>query len=103
MLVDVEILNILKYTDKKTGEDKCALSYRLLNEESKANTPKFKGYSNLTIFMKNTDLFDKFESKYFGKHLVLELVETQNVQDPMKKTIVLKSIKNEKNEDLYLL
>ena len=103
MLVDVEVLNIFKYTDKKTNVDKCALEYRLLAEESKANTLKFKGYSRLTIFLDSADLFDKFDIKLIGKHLVFNLVETQNIQNPMRKSIALKSIKNEKNEDLYLL
>ena len=103
MLVDVEILNIFCYVDKKTNEKKCAIGYRILNEDSKADTPKFKGYSNLTIFLDDTKLFEEFDNRYFGKHLVLELNEVSRPDDPVRRTVTLVKIKIEKNEDLYIL
>lgn len=104
MIIDVEVLNILKYEDKKNpGKFNCRISYRLLDTKSIADTAKFKGYSDCAFFIDGFELFDKFESKYFGTHLKLEVEEKSYASDPFKKYCVLKAIKTEDGKDLYTL
>ena len=104
MIIDVEVLNILKYEDKKNpGKYCCRLSYRLLDTKSIANTGKFKGYSECSLFIDGFELFDKFDHKYCGTHLKFELEEKAYTNNPFKKYCVLKAIKSEDGKDLYTL
>lgn len=91
MLVNVEILNIIKYQNKD-GKDSVRIGYRLLDKESIANTEKFKGYSELSIYLDNADVFDKISVDYCGIALKFKLEEIASPINPMRKKVVLKEI-----------
>lgn len=90
MLVNVEILNIIKY--KKDDKEKTRISYRLLDKESVSNSDKFKGYSELSVYLDNTIVFDTLGTNHCGIALKFKFEEVANSFDPMKKKVVLKEI-----------
>lgn len=104
MEIDVEILNVLKYEDKNNkGSYKTRVSYRLLDPTKMANTDKFKGYSELAIYLNDTKLFDAFEPKYCGTALKLVLEKQPSAADPLKEYITLKAVKNQDGKDICVL
>ena len=104
MIIDVEVFSILRYEDKKNpGTYKCRLSYRLLDTKSIANTANLKGYSELAFFLDNTKLFDEFDPKFCGKALKFEIEERPYANNPFKKYVCLKAIKDSDGKDIYIL
>lgn len=104
MLIDVEVLSLIKYEDKdNTGQYKTRISYRLLDPKSISNTANLRGYSDLAYFLDGTELFDKFDIRYFGTSLKFEIEEKSYANNPFKKFVSLKSIKDSNGKDLYIL
>jgi hypothetical protein len=103
-MYDVEILNIFKFECKDMpGVYKCGLSYRLLDNKSICSTAKMKGFANLAFYIDDVTFFDKFDPKYFGTNLKVEVIEEPSPTNPMRKRAVLKAIRKANGEDLYLL
>lgn len=103
-MYDVEILNIFKFECRDMpGVYKCGISYRLLDSKSICNTAKMKGYASLVFYVDDVTFFEKFDSKYFGTNLKIEVIEEPSPSNPMRKRAVLKAIKKSNGEDLYLL
>lgn len=104
MEIDVEVLNVLKYEDKnEKGKYKTRISYRLLDPEKISKTDKFKGYAELSIYLDGTEVFDKFDTKYCGTQLKFKLIEESYPNNPMRKYVKLKEIKNANNQSICVL
>lgn len=104
MEIDVEVLNVLKYEDKENkGSYKTRISYRLLDPSKMSNTDKFKGFSELSIYLDGTKLFDVFDSRYCGCALKFVLEEKPSNNNPLRKYITLKEVKTENGKSLCVL
>lgn len=101
MKYQVELLSCLTYKNKD-GELSTRLGYRLLNPTFLQDSPKFKGYSEMSYFCDGTSLFDKLKKNHFGVPAELTTEEKPNPSNPLKKVVVVKSIKIE-NELINLL
>lgn len=93
MKIQVELLSVLAYTDKKTNEPKTRLGYRCLEPKYKQNTEKLKGFSELSIYLDNHDLFNKLTADMFGVQAELEFEEKPTISNPLKNVLTLKTIR----------
>ena len=93
MKYQVELTNCLTYNDKKTGEVKTRLGYRLKDNKYNQSTAVFKGFAEMSYFLLGTDLFNKLKSEYFGIPAELTIEEQPSLSNPMRKTAVLKQIR----------
>lgn len=93
MELNVTILNVLRYTDKETGEPKIRIGY--INNDSKCieNTSKFKGYPELSVFLDENDLWDKLDMTLIGNIAKFVFERTPNPRNPLKDIVKLKTIK----------
>lgn len=102
MSYDVEILNMVKFTDKANGSEKVRIAYRLLDNKTIANSEKFKGYSDLAIYVNSTKPFD-LPIEYYGKHVRFYFREDPNPKDPVKKITKLVKIVSDSDKDLCVV
>lgn len=102
MEMQVELLSILLYKDKNGG-DSCRVAYRPLETKYCENAEKFKGYGELSLFIKGRDVFDKVPAEYCGTALTFIFEEKQSYKNPLRKNLVLKGIKNQNGKDLCVL
>lgn len=100
-MYDVEILNMVKFTDKN-GKEKTRIGYRLLDTKTISNSDKFKGYADLALYVDNTKPFD-LPTEYFGKHLKFVFKEIPNPSDPVKKITKLVKIVSDTDKDLCVV
>ncbi len=104
MEIDVEVLNVLKYEDKNNkGSYKTRVSYRLLDPSKMSNSDKFKGYSELALYLDDTKLFDVFDKQYCGCALKFVLDEKPSETNPLKKYITLKEVKSQNGKSICVL
>lgn len=104
MEIDVEVLNVLKYEDKKTkGQMKTRVSYRLLDPSKMSNSDKFIGYSELSLYLDGTKLFDNFDKSYCGTALKFVLEEKTYDNNPMRKYVTLKELKSQNGKSICVL
>lgn len=101
MKYQVELISCLTFKNKE-GSLSTRLGYRLINPSFLQDTPKFKGYAEMSYFSDGTSLFDKLNKNHFGVPVELTTEERPNSSNPLKKVVVLKSIKIE-NELINLL
>lgn len=92
MKIQVELLNCRKYIDKKTNQEKIRLGYRCLDSKMRQDTAKFKGYSELDVYLEDTSIFDKLKFEDFGIAVVLEFSREQSPNNPLREILKLKSI-----------
>lgn len=93
MEVEIVFLDVFKYTDKKTGTDKCAFEYFVRNENFKINTSKLKGVKPVTYWLDDVRLFDMIDVKYTMQNAILVIDEQPSAFNPLKKQLIVKSIK----------
>lgn len=93
MKFQVELLNCLAYTDKKTNQPKTRLSYRCLESKYRQETKNLKGFSELCVYVDGQDLFNKLSIDMFGLQSELEFIESPSASNPLKNTLILKSVK----------
>ena len=93
MKIQVELLSVLAYTDKKTNEPKTRLAYRCLGSKYNQYAKNKKGFSELSIYLDTHDLFNKLSSDMFGVQAELEFEEKPSVSNPLKNLLTLKTIK----------
>lgn len=92
MKYQVELISCLTYKDKD-GDLSTRLGYRLLSPDYLQDTSKFKGYAEMSYFCKGTELFDKVSKDNFGVQAELVTEERPSKNNPLRKVVVLKSIK----------
>lgn len=93
MKIQVELLSVLAYTDKKTNEPKTRLAYRCLEPRYKQNSKNLKGFSELSIYLDTHDVFNKLTVDMFGVQAELEFEEKPTISNPLKNLLTLKTIK----------
>lgn len=101
MEINVEILNVLTYLDKDNNK-KTRIGYRMLDKESCTDSPKFKGYAELSMFINNDIAFNSISSSLCGVALVFVLEEQFSAKNPMKKFMKLKEIKSPNGKSICL-
>lgn len=87
------ILNVLKYTDKKTNKDKLRIGYILSDENSFQNTDKFKGYSELSYFCDDLELFQKIDKSFILNNCIFTFDEVSYPSNPLRKYLKLIDIR----------
>ena len=92
MKMQVELLSCLKYTDKKTNQEKIRLGYSCLDPKMRQDTAKLKGYSELSVYLEDISIFDKLKVEDFGIAAILEFTKEQSPNNPLRDILKLKSI-----------
>lgn len=82
----IMITNVLSYSDG------VRLSYLLVGKNKLVENTKFKGFTELASYFNNQDVFEKINLDLIGKTLEAEFVPKQDYKNPLKSTLVLKSI-----------
>lgn len=89
----VILQSVLKYEDKnEKGVYKSRLGYILANKDAIQCTDKFKGFSELSYFSNDTQLFDSLNSSHMGQSATLVFTKVQNPRNPLRDSMKLKSI-----------
>lgn len=96
------ILNFMQYTDKITGEPKIRIGYICTEKDSIENGEKFKGYSELSVFLDNNNSWNDLKLDLIGTQAVFEFEKKPSTRNPLKDVTKLKSIKS-KNGNISLL
>lgn len=99
MRLNVELMNILTY-DNGT---KCRIGYRLLDRDTKADSARFKGYKELSLFIDSAKPFNEIDSKYLGTACIIELEQTINPNNPTKTSYKLKKVCDNSGKDICVL
>ncbi len=86
------IVNSLVFADKKTGEVKTRLDFIFVDPEKFTMNKSFKGYPKGSCFYSG-NLLEKFPNELFMNSVLGTLVSKPNTYDPMKSSLVLKSLK----------
>lgn len=102
MDLKVTILNFLKYSDKETGKPKIRIGYINNSSDYIENTDKFKGYPELSVFLDDTDLWDKLTMGLVGQVATFTFEKKPNPRNPLKDITYLKNIKC-KDVDISIL
>lgn len=92
MKMQVELLSCLKYVDKKTNQDKVRIGYRCLDPKFRQDKANLKGYSELSVYLEDTSIFDKLKVEDFGIAVILEFTKEQSPNNPLRDILKLKSI-----------
>lgn len=88
--MDVELLNIIKYTTKD-NRNRCILKFRPISDNCVSISDKFKGVSIIETYFNGHDVFDKIPNNYFGSNVEMTLQQVTDNSNPLKqKTIVSK-------------
>lgn len=82
----IEILSVLKYTDKKTGEIKTRLGFIFEDEKYLVQNKSFKGYSELSCFYNGDKVFEMLTPDMFRKPIKCTILVENNPSNPLKTT-----------------
>lgn len=89
----VIIQNVLKFEDKENkGVFKSRLGYFVADKSGISNTDKFKGFPELSLFTKDTKLFDTLGIEHIGQSATLRFTEESNPRNPLRTYLALKEI-----------
>lgn len=91
MEVDIMILNVLDYTDKKTGELKSRMSFIFADKEYFQDTEKFLGFGEVSLFY-NKSIRNKIPKSAIGKSLKAKIQTRGSFRNPMKSYSNIESI-----------
>ena len=84
--MDVELLNIVKYTTKD-NRNRCILRFRPISNDSLQNNAKFKGLSVIETYYNGFEIFDKIPLEYFGCKVSIILKRDINPLNPLKQQL----------------
>lgn len=88
--MDVELLNIVKYTTKD-NRNRCLLRFRPISENCVSVNDKFKGVSIIDTYYDGHEVFDKIPNNYFGSNVEITLQQVSSSSNPLQqRTIVSK-------------
>lgn len=87
----IVINNVLKYSDKKTNEQKCRIGYSFLEEKFKSNSTRLKGYTENSIFG-DVSLFDKIPIELIRVPVDAVIENQPSPYDPLKERKVVTKI-----------
>lgn len=83
--MEVELLNVIKYTTKDNRQ-RTLLRYRPINDNCVSNIERFKGISVLESYFDGFGVFDKIPLDYFGANVDLYYEKIPRSDDPFKDT-----------------
>lgn len=101
--VQAELISCRAYTDKKTGEPKTRIGYRLLENKYRLDAKTVKGFAELAIYTDTHKVFDILKPEYFGVNVELEIDESPSTVNPLRSVQIVKSIKVGENNVISLL
>ncbi len=88
------ITNLLKYQDKKTGEDKIRIGYIYQEKGSCMDTDKQKGFPELSAYVKYSDeLWKTITLKDIFQPAIFVFQEQKSAYNPFRVINILKTIK----------
>lgn len=96
MRLNVVILNVMKYQDKKTNKDKIRIGYFCNGQDAIEIGNKFKGVSELSIYSDDITWFDKITKDMILNSVVMEFEEKRYPNNPLKSYLTLKNIEMSK-------
>lgn len=92
--LQITIVSLLKYNDKKTNADKIRIGYLNQTKGSLMNTNKQKGYPELSVYVNYSDnLWNGIDVKDIFQPAIFVFEEIPSTYDPMRIMNVLKEIK----------
>lgn len=93
MIIDVELLNVIKYEKKEDKKPRTMLTYRLLNKDAlQTSSEKFKGYACLNAYFDGFEVYEKIKPELCGTAVKLTVEKKPSSYDPMKEISVIKKI-----------
>lgn len=92
MKLNVVILNVMKYKDKKTNKEKVRIGYFCNGQDSIELTDKFKGVSELSIYTEDTNWFEIISKDMILHTCIMEFEEKRYPNNPLKTYMNLKTI-----------
>lgn len=93
MIIDVELLNVIKYEKKEDKKPRTMLTYRMLSKEAlQTSSEKFKGYACLNAYFDGYDVYEKIKPDLCGTAVKLTVEKKPSPYDPMKEISVIKKI-----------
>ena len=84
--MDVELLNIVKYTTKD-NRNRCILRFRPITDDCVQSNDKFKGLSVIETYYDGFDVFDKIPKELFGVKSTIVLKRSINSNNPLKQQL----------------
>lgn len=91
MEVDIMILNVLDYADKKSGELKSRMSFIFADKEYFQDTEKYLGYGEVSLFY-NHSIRDRIPKTAIGKCIKAKIQTRGSYRNPMKSYSNIESI-----------
>lgn len=86
------LLSVLKYTDKKTNLEKVRLGFVFADKKFNTSNKCFKGYSEMSCFYDNADVFDKLSNDSFLTPVDAILETKSSPVNPLRETKVIKQL-----------
>lgn len=103
MELNVTLLNFLRYEDKETMKPKIRIGYINNDKQYIENTAKFIGYPELSVYVDDNNIWDKFKVEMTGDTAILVFDKKPNPRNPLKEIIVLEMIKTNKHGNISIL
>lgn len=102
MEIKIVLINVMKYKDKETGQEKVRIAYVPFGKEALRNEEKFIGFTELGGYTDNVDVMTQVKKEDMLQEATLIGEEVQNPRNPFKKTMKLTKLIT-KNATISLL
>lgn len=93
MKLNVVILNVMKFKDKKTNKEKVRIGYFFNGQDSIELGNNFKGVAELSYYTDDLSWFDIISKDMILTSCIMEFEEKRYPNNPLKTYMVLKDIK----------
>ena len=103
MKVQLQLLNVMCYTNKETNLPNTRLGYVFVGKECLQETEKFKGFQEQASYFDNNEVFNKITSDLIGKTCVAVIKEVPNSRNPLKVNRVISELNFENGKTIHLL
>lgn len=90
MKVEIMILNLMKY--EKDGVEKSRMGYIFTSKDTMANSDKFKGYSDQSVFFEDKRAIDRIPIEFIGKKSIGYVKDEPNPRNPLQPRKIFCSI-----------
>lgn len=102
MEIKIILLNVMKYKDKETKEDRVRIGYVPFGKEALRKEDKFIGFTELGGYTSNVSILDQVKPEDMLQEATLIGEEVQNPRNPFKKTMKLTQL-NTKHANISLV
>lgn len=84
--MEVELLNVIKYTTKD-NRNRCILRFISLDKSSITTNSKFKGISIIEQYYDGFEVFEKLPIDLFGQKCTITTKRVQSPSNPLTQTV----------------